>query len=108
MTARIHGQMTTLARTRSNCKRLSHPIVREGAPRQQTRNCLKIIKIWSWAPDTKIDWPTERSSQHNFDLMGLNLVSYCCQKLVAEPRRQFGKPEEGERPPLEAATKQRQ
>jgi hypothetical protein len=32
-------------------------------------------------------------------------VSCCCEKLVAEPQGQFGKPEEGERPPLEAVTR---
>jgi hypothetical protein len=35
-------------------------------------------------------------------------VSCCCEKLVAEAQGQFGNPEEGERPQLEAATKQRQ
>jgi hypothetical protein len=34
-------------------------------------------------------------------------MSCCCEKLVAEARGQFGNPEEGERPSLEAATKQR-
>jgi hypothetical protein len=33
------------------------------------------------------------------------VVSCCCEKLVAEARGQFGNPEEGERPPIEAATK---
>jgi hypothetical protein len=32
-------KMTALARTSSNCKRQTHPLVREGAPNQQTRNC---------------------------------------------------------------------
>jgi hypothetical protein len=31
----------------------------------------------------------------------------CCEKLVVEARGQFGNPEEGERPLLEAATRQR-
>jgi hypothetical protein len=35
---------------RSNCKRQNRPLVREGAPPQQTRNCLTVTKIWSWAP----------------------------------------------------------
>jgi hypothetical protein len=35
----------------SNCKWQSHPLVRESAPPQQTRNCLKVITIWSQAPD---------------------------------------------------------
>jgi hypothetical protein len=43
--------MTALARTSSNCKRQTHPLVREGAPHQQTRNCLTVTKIWSWASD---------------------------------------------------------
>jgi hypothetical protein len=38
---------------------------------------------------------------------GSVVVSCCCEKLVAEAGEQFGNPEEGERPPLEAATKQR-
>jgi hypothetical protein len=32
-------------------KRQIRPLVREAAPHQQTRNCLKIIQIWSWTPD---------------------------------------------------------
>jgi hypothetical protein len=34
-------------------------------------------------------------------------MSCCSEKLVAEARGQFGNPEEGQSPPLEAATKQR-
>jgi hypothetical protein len=44
-------RMTALARTSSNCKQQTHPLVREGAPHQQTRNCLTVIKILSWSPD---------------------------------------------------------
>jgi hypothetical protein len=29
----------------------SRPLVREGAPHRQNRNCLTVTKIWSWAPD---------------------------------------------------------
>jgi hypothetical protein len=43
--------MTALARASSNCKRQTRPLVREGAPTQQTRNCQTIIKIWSYAPE---------------------------------------------------------
>jgi hypothetical protein len=42
---------TALARASSNCKRQIRPLVREGAPNQQTCNCQTIIKIWSLAPD---------------------------------------------------------
>jgi hypothetical protein len=34
-------------------------------------------------------------------------TSCCCYQPVAEARGHFGNPEEGEHPPLEAATKQR-
>jgi hypothetical protein len=34
-------------------------------------------------------------------------VSCCCEKLVVEARVQFGNPEEGEYPSLEAVTEQR-
>jgi hypothetical protein len=30
-----------------HCKIQTRPLVREGAPYQQTRNCVKVIKIWS-------------------------------------------------------------
>jgi hypothetical protein len=42
---------TALAKERSNSKRQTRPLVREGAPHQQTRSCLTVIKIWSYAPD---------------------------------------------------------
>jgi hypothetical protein len=32
-------------------KRQTRPLVREGAPRKQERNCQTEINIWSWAPD---------------------------------------------------------
>jgi hypothetical protein len=55
-----------LARASRNCKQQIHPVIRKGATHQQTRKCLKVIKILSWGPrwvlDTKIDWPTARRS----------------------------------------------
>jgi hypothetical protein len=39
-------RMTALARASSNCKRQTHPLVRESVPHQQTRNTLTVIKIW--------------------------------------------------------------
>jgi hypothetical protein len=44
-------RMTALARTSSNCTRKTRHLVREGAPHKQTRNCLTVIKVWSWGPD---------------------------------------------------------
>jgi hypothetical protein len=34
----------------SNYKRETSPLARESSPHQQTRNCLTVIKMWSWAP----------------------------------------------------------
>jgi hypothetical protein len=42
---------TTLARTSSINKRQTRPLVREGAPQKQDRNCQRVTNIWSWAPD---------------------------------------------------------
>jgi hypothetical protein len=44
-------RMVALARASSNCKYQTCPLVREGTSHQQTRNCLTVIKIWSWATD---------------------------------------------------------
>jgi hypothetical protein len=43
--------MPALARASNNCKRQTRSLVRDGVPYQQTRNCLTVIEIWSWAPD---------------------------------------------------------
>jgi hypothetical protein len=43
--------MTALAMASGNCEGQIRPILREGAPHEQTYNCLTVIKIWSWAPD---------------------------------------------------------
>jgi hypothetical protein len=40
-------RMTALARSSSSSKRQTRPLVRESAARQQTRNCLTVISIWS-------------------------------------------------------------
>jgi hypothetical protein len=40
-------RVTALARASSNCKWQTHPLDRESAPHQHTRNCLTAIKIWS-------------------------------------------------------------
>jgi hypothetical protein len=43
----------------------TRPLVREGAPHRQNRNCLIVTNIWSWPPkglDTETDWPTDRRS----------------------------------------------
>jgi hypothetical protein len=42
--------MTALGRISSSCKQQTRPLIREGAPHQQTRNYLTVIKIWSLAP----------------------------------------------------------
>jgi hypothetical protein len=42
--------MTALARASIYCRRQTRPFVRESAPHQETRNCLTVLKIWSWTP----------------------------------------------------------
>jgi hypothetical protein len=42
---------TALARASSIYKRQTRPLVREGAPQKQDRNCQTVINIWSWVPD---------------------------------------------------------
>jgi transposase len=55
---------TALAGARSIYKRQTRPLVREGAPQKQDRDCQKIINIWSRArdgaryQDLLTDWPS--------------------------------------------------
>jgi hypothetical protein len=55
---------TALTRASSKYKRPTLPLVREGTPQKQDRNCQTIINIWSWAPDGArhqdllTDWPS--------------------------------------------------
>jgi hypothetical protein len=46
-----YPKMTALTRPAAICKWQTRLPVREGAPRQQTRNCLTVSEIWSWARD---------------------------------------------------------
>jgi hypothetical protein len=52
----------------------ANPLVREGAPLQETRNRQKenrnLVMGSRWESDTKTDWPTDRRSQHNFNFNG--------------------------------------
>jgi hypothetical protein len=53
------GLDTALARTSSNCKWQTRPLIREGAPRQQTLSCLtdtNLVLGPRWVLDTKTDW----------------------------------------------------
>jgi hypothetical protein len=42
---------TAQATASSIYKRQTHPLVREGAPQTQDRNCQIVINLWSWAPN---------------------------------------------------------
>jgi hypothetical protein len=59
-------------RTSSNCKRHTRPLVREGAPHQQTRNYLTVVKNLvvspRWVRYSKTDWPTDRRSSYKTGL----------------------------------------
>jgi hypothetical protein len=69
--------MTALARARSNCKVQTRPRQR-GLPtltNLQLSNSKKNLVLGPrWGLDTKIDWPTDRRSQHNF-VFGLTVQS---------------------------------
>jgi hypothetical protein len=41
------SRMTALARTSSNCKRQTRPLVSWSPPHQQNSKCLTVIKFWS-------------------------------------------------------------
>jgi hypothetical protein len=62
---------TALAKASSIYKWQTRPLVREGAPQKQDRNCQTVIHIWSWAPD---GWLTDRQWQCDFDLFDLAVV----------------------------------
>jgi hypothetical protein len=34
-----------------NIKKQTRPLVREGVPQEEDRNCHRVINIWPWAPD---------------------------------------------------------
>jgi hypothetical protein len=38
-------------KTSSNCKGQTRPLVKESAPHKQTRNCVRVIKVWLLASD---------------------------------------------------------
>jgi hypothetical protein len=71
--AGLMPEKTALAMPSKNRKLQTPLLVREGAPRQQTRNCLKIIRKQGekfvagprWVPDTKTDRPTDPRSYYN-------------------------------------------
>jgi hypothetical protein len=60
----LDSRLTLKTRTSGKCKRQTCPLVREGAPHQQTRNCLTVITNLvlcpRWVLDTKTDWSTDR------------------------------------------------
>jgi hypothetical protein len=57
----FNPRVTALTRPRSNCtsKLQTHPLVREGAAQQETRNRHRenknLVMGSGWEPDTKID-----------------------------------------------------
>jgi hypothetical protein len=69
-------RMTALVRVSSIYKRQTRPLVREGSPQKQDRNCETVINIWSWTPDgaRQQDLLTDRQSQCDFDFVWVSLV----------------------------------
>jgi hypothetical protein len=45
-----------LARSSSTYKRQTRPLIREGAPQKQDRNCQTVINIWSCSKPRFTDW----------------------------------------------------
>jgi hypothetical protein len=74
--------MTALARVRSNCKRQIRPVVRENAPRQQTRNCLTVKKTGREPPDGCFIPRTSRQGQQRKH-------RFCYSVIVAVETRLF-------------------
>jgi hypothetical protein len=106
-------RMNVLARTRNNCKQQNSSLVREGAPHQLIRCCLTVNKSCLWP---------QMGAWHrvgrNITLTFLHLaelsevkISWWMRESVERcgswGRRQFGNPEEGDRPQLKTATEQR-
>jgi hypothetical protein len=81
---------TVLARASSIYKRQTRPLVREGTPQKQDRNCQIVIYIWSWAPDgvwhqdLLTDWLTDRQSQCDFNFN--SSVSECSAVQYSEAK----------------------
>jgi hypothetical protein len=75
---------TTLARASSICKRQTRPLVREGAPQKQDRNCQRVVSGHEpqMGLDVKTYWLTDRQSQCDFDLS-----EFSCEKMAS---RQWG------------------
>jgi hypothetical protein len=100
---------TTLARASSIYKRQTRPLVREGFPQWQDRDCQTVINIWSWAPeDLLIDCPSVAMWLWLWVAVR-EVLLFSRELLLLEAgswgRGQFGKSEEGERPPLEAISR---
>jgi hypothetical protein len=94
--------MTALARTRSNCKQQTRPLVREGAPSQQTHNCQTVIKsgrkhrmgalfqerLASWP--SVVTWDSDSDSDSRNPPCGGG-VEYLHRDLASRRRRRKGK-----------------
>jgi hypothetical protein len=62
----LDPRKTALARASNTYKRQTRPLVREGAPQEQDRNCHTsnkyLVVIPRWVLCSKTDWPTDRRS----------------------------------------------
>jgi hypothetical protein len=52
------GKFYISSRANSNSKRQTSPLVRESVPHKETRNSLRVIKIWSWVQN--VAWHEQR------------------------------------------------
>jgi hypothetical protein len=76
----LDPRKTRLTRASSIHKRQTRPLVREGAPQKQDRNCQRVINIWSWALHRARhqDLLADRQSQCDFDFDFLRIFSIPC------------------------------
>jgi hypothetical protein len=75
--------------------------------KQLSDSSKNLVMVPRWVPGTKIDWPTDRLSEHNFDFDSVGrftesdnswssvTVSCCCEKLVTETRNRSGSKRKG-------------
>jgi hypothetical protein len=106
----------SLARSRGECTSnlQSRPLVREGAPQHEGRKGPTVITFWSRIPDGFLasEGTATLSVGRNATLTSTEvqwrrhaLLEWQRDTAVPDARGQFGNPEEGEFPTLEAVTR---
>jgi hypothetical protein len=83
------ARMTALTRASRNCKRTTHPLVRESVPHQKTLKLSdsnkNLVVNHTWVLFSRTDWPTDRRSYLKLGLrfglgIGSSRVELCKHK----------------------------